>query len=58
MPTWVWLFLALTALGLLLRQLDAAGLDATERFGKPLTILLILALIAGLVLSFVYADWR
>jgi hypothetical protein len=32
-------------------------LDATERFGKALAILLILAVLVGLILSIVNADW-
>jgi hypothetical protein len=32
-------------------------LDATERFGKALAILLTLALLGGLVLGIVNADW-
>ena len=59
MPTWVWILLGLTALGGVLWWLDnRMGLDATERFGKTLAILLILAVIGGLILSFVFADWR
>jgi hypothetical protein len=33
-------------------------LEATERFGKTLAILFVLAVLGGLVLSFVTADWR
>jgi len=59
MPVWVLLLLGLSALGFALWWLDnQMGLDATERFGKVLAILLILAVLGGLVLSFVNADWR
>jgi hypothetical protein len=59
MPIWVLLLLGLSALGFALWWLDnRMGVDATERFGKALAILLILAVIAGIVLSFVNADWR
>jgi di/tricarboxylate transporter len=59
MPAWVWILLALTALGFLLWLLDnRMGLDVTERFGKTLAILFILAGLAVLVLSFVTADWQ
>lgn len=57
MPTWVWVLLSLSALGFVLWLLDNRGLDATERFGKALAILLILVLLGGLILSFVNADW-
>jgi hypothetical protein len=59
MPVWVWVLLGLTALGFVLWLLDnRMGLDATERFGKALAILFILAVIGGLILSFGNADWR
>jgi hypothetical protein len=59
MPVWVWVLLGLSALGLVLWLLDnRMGLDATERFGKALAILLILAVLGVLLLSFVNADWR
>lgn len=59
MPAWVWILLGLTALGFLLWLLDdRMGLEATERFGKPLAILFILAVLVGLALSFTNADWR
>jgi hypothetical protein len=59
MPVWVWLLLGLTALGLLIRVLEGAtGTDLTERHGKALTILFILALIGGLVLGFMNMDWE
>jgi hypothetical protein len=59
MPVWVWILLGLTALGFVLWLLeDAMGLDVTERFGKALTILFILAVLGGLIFSFVNADWR
>ncbi len=59
MPSWIWILLGLTALGSVLWWLDnRIGLDATERFGKTLAILLILAVICGLILSFVNADWQ
>jgi hypothetical protein len=57
MPVWVWVLLGLSALGFVLWLLDNWGLDATERFGKALAILLTLALIGGLILSIVNADW-
>jgi hypothetical protein len=59
MPVWVWVLLGLTALGFVLWLLDnRMGLDTTERFGKALAILFILAVLGGLILSFVNADWR
>jgi len=59
MPAWVWVLLVLSAFGFVLWLLDnRLGLDATERFGKTLAILLILTVLAVLVLSFVNADWR
>jgi hypothetical protein len=59
MPVWVWVLLGLSAIGFVLWLLDnKMGLDATERFGKALAILLILAVLAGLILSFVNADWQ
>jgi len=59
MPVWVWVLLGLSALGFILWLLDdRMGLDATERFGKALTILFILAVLGGLMLSFANADWR
>jgi hypothetical protein len=59
MPVWVWVLLGLSALGFVLWLLDnRMGLDATERFGKALAILFILAVIGGLILSFVNTDWR
>lgn len=59
MPVWVWVLLGLTTVGLGLWLLDnRTTLDATERFGRPLAILLILAVLVGLLLSFVNADWR
>lgn len=59
MPVWVWVLLGLSALGFALWLLDnRMGLDVTERFGKALVILLILAVVGGLVLSFVNMDWR
>ena len=59
MPAWVWILLGLTALGFVLWLLDnRMEFDATERFGKTLAILFILAVIGGLILSFLYADWR
>lgn len=59
MPAWVWILLGLSALGFVLWWLDnEIGVDATERFGSTLAILLILAVIVGLVLSFMTADWR
>jgi len=58
MPVWVWVLLGLSALGSVLWLLDNRGLEATERFGKALAILLILALLGGLILGIVNADWR
>lgn len=59
MPVWVWVLLGLSALGFVLWLLDnRMGLDATERFGKALAILFILAVLGGLILSFLNADWR
>lgn len=58
MPVWVWVLLGLTALGFVLWLLDNRGLDATERFGKALAILFILAVLGGLILSFITADWQ
>lgn len=58
MPAWVWILLGLSAVGSVLWLLDSRGFEATERFGKTLTILFILAVIGGLILSVVNADWR
>lgn len=59
MPVWVWVLLGLSAVGFALWLLDVRmGLDVTERFGKALTILLIVAILAVLALSFMAADWR
>lgn len=59
MPAWIWILLGLTALGFVLWVLDdRMKLEATERFGKTLAILFILAVLVGLVLSFVNAGWR
>lgn len=59
MPAWAWILLGLTALGFVLWLLDnRMGLDATERFGRALAILFILATLAAVVLSFMNADWR
>lgn len=59
MPTWIWVLLALTAVGSVLWLLeDRLQLDMTERFGRALAILFIIAIIAGLIFSFVNADWR
>jgi hypothetical protein len=59
MPAWAWVLLSLTALGLLLRLLeDRMGSEATERFGKPLTVLFVLAVLGAIVLGFMNADWR
>jgi hypothetical protein len=57
MPVWVWVLLGLSALGFALWLLDSRGLEATERFGKALAILLILAVLVGLILGIVNADW-
>jgi hypothetical protein len=58
MPVWVWVLLGLTASGFVLWLLDNRGLDATERFGKALAILFILAVLGGLIFSFLTAEWR
>jgi hypothetical protein len=59
MPAWIWILLGLTTLGSVLWLLDnRTGFDATERFGRALAILFILALLGGLVLSFLNADWQ
>lgn len=59
MPVWVWILWGLTALGFVLWLLDhRMGLDATERFGKALAILFILAVLGGLILGFANADWQ
>jgi hypothetical protein len=59
MPTWVWVLLGLTAIGFVLWLLeDTLRLDVNERFGRALAILFILAVIAGLILSFLNADWQ
>jgi len=59
MPAWVWVLLGLTVVAFLLWLLEnAVELDVTERFGKALAILFILAVLGGLVFSFLNADWR
>jgi hypothetical protein len=59
MPTWAWVLLGLSAIGFALSLLDnKMELDATERFGKALAILFILAVLGGLLLSFLNADWQ
>lgn len=59
MPAWIWFLLGLMALGFVLWLLDnRMGLDATERYGKVLAILFILAVLIGLVLGFANADWE
>ena len=59
MPVWVWVLLGLSALGFVFWLLDdRMGFDVTERFGKALTILFILAVLGGLLLSFLNAGWR
>lgn len=58
MPVWVLLLLGLSALGFAFWWLDNRSLDATERFGRALAILFILAVLGAIVLSFVNADWR
>lgn len=59
MPALVWILLGLMALGFVLWLLDnRTGLDATERYGKVLAILFILAVLIGLVLGFANADWE
>jgi heme A synthase len=58
MPAWIWILLALTAIGLALWLLDRRGREATEKSGKTLAILFILAVLAAVVLGFMNADWR
>lgn len=59
MPTWAWILLGLTAIGLALRLLDREiGPEESERLGRAITILFILALIAGLIFSFLNMDWQ
>jgi heme/copper-type cytochrome/quinol oxidase subunit 1 len=59
MPAWVWILFGLTAIGFVFWLLeDATGLDVTERFGRALAILFILAVIGGLVFSFMNMDWQ
>jgi hypothetical protein len=59
MPVWVWVLLGLSAVGFVFWLLDnRMGLDVIERFGKALAILFILALLGGLLFSYVNADWR
>lgn len=59
MPVWVWVLLGLSAVGFVLRLLDnRMEPGATERFGKALAILFILAVLCAVVLSLVTADWR
>jgi hypothetical protein len=59
MPAWVWILLGLSAVGFVFWLLEhAAGLDVTERFGRALAILFILAVIGGLIFSFMNMDWQ
>jgi hypothetical protein len=59
MPVWIWVLLGLAAIGFVLWLLDnRMGLNATERFGRALAILFILAVLGGLILSFLNAGWR
>jgi FtsH-binding integral membrane protein len=59
MPAWAWVLLALSALGFVLWLLDdQMGLEATERYGHALAIFFILAVLGGLLLGFMTADWR
>lgn len=59
MPAWVWILFGLTAVGLVFWLFEnAAGLDVTERFGRALAILFILAVIGGLIVSFMNMDWQ
>jgi hypothetical protein len=59
MPAWVWILLGLSALAFVLWLLDnRMGLDATERYGRALAILFILAIIVVLYLSVVNAGWE
>lgn len=58
MPVWVWILLGLTAVGFVLWLLDDRRLEATERLGKTLAILFVLAVLAAIVLGFTNADWR
>lgn len=58
MPAWVWVLLGLSALGFSLWWTDSSiGVDATEEFGTALAILLIVAVLVGLVVSFVAGSW-
>lgn len=59
MPAWVWVLLGLSAVGFVLWLLDnRMEPAATERFGKALAILFILAVLGAVVLCLVTADWR
>jgi len=59
MPTWVWVLLVLTAVGLALRLLNREiGPEESERLGRAVTILFILALIAGFIFVFLNMDWQ
>lgn len=59
MPVWIWVLLGLSAVGFVLWFLaNRVELGAAERFQQAIAILFILAVIVGLVLSFVYADWQ
>lgn len=59
MPVWIWILLGLSAIGFVLWLLDdRMGVEATERFGKALAILFILAVLGAIVLGFMNADWR
>jgi len=59
MPTWAWILLALLAIGFGVRLLQGGkGPEATERLEQALAILLIVAVIVGLLLAFVLADWQ
>jgi hypothetical protein len=59
MPAWVWILFGLTAIGFVFWLLEnTAGLDVTERFGRALAILFILAVIGGLIFSFMNMDWQ
>ncbi len=59
MPAWVWVLCGLTALGFVFWLLEnASGLNVTERFGRALAILFVLAVIGGLIFSFMNMDWQ
>jgi len=59
MPLWAWILLGLSALGFVLWLVEyKTGIDVTERFGRALAILLILAVLAILIVSFANVGWE